>query len=141
MNAVKPNMLFDTYKLHAELADQASHSRERLTALYSGMVTAIIAASVLIHRFAPDSSTMWVLALLGPIVSISWIFSFASITGRLAAKNEVLRELEQKLQFDFLTIENERFSKSQIIRRRYSGQIMPVSFLVLSSIWLLATIF
>ena len=141
MNPIETNELFDTYKLHAELADQASHSRERLTAIYSGMVTAIIAASVLIHRFAPDSSTMWVLALLGPIVSISWIFSFASITGRLSAKNAVLQELEQKLQFGFLTIENERFSKSQIIRRKYSGQIMPVSFFVISNVWLLVTIF
>ncbi len=50
--------LFGMYTLHAELAEQASSSRENLIKLYSGMVTFIVAASVLLHRVAAGSDTV-----------------------------------------------------------------------------------
>ena len=65
--------LLGIYKLHAKLAERASSSREGLNELYSGMVTAIVAGSVLLHRLAPDSNTMWVLPVLGIAVSLSWM--------------------------------------------------------------------
>ena len=86
--------LFGIYKLHAELAEQASSSRESLNKIYSGMVTAIVAGSVLIHRVAPDSDTMWVLPVLGIAISLSWMMSLHSATGRLSAKHTALLELE-----------------------------------------------
>lgn len=128
--------LFGIYRLHAELAEQASSSRESLNKLYSGMVTAIVAASLLLHRFAPDSATMWVLPVLGIAVSLSWMLSLHSVTGRLSSKHTVLMELESKLPFSFFERENAEFDKLGIIRRKWSGLLMPVAFLAVCSAWL-----
>ena len=131
----EPGTLFDMYKLHAELAEQAAALREGLNKLYSGLVTTIVAASVLLHRLAPNSETMWVLPMVGLIVSVAWVLSFRSVTGRLSAKNAVLLELERKLPFDFLRRENAEFNKLRFVRRKWSGLVMPVAFLVLCVAW------
>ena len=128
--------LFGIYKLHAELAEQTSSLREGLNKLYSGMVTSIVAASVLLHRVAPDSGTMWVLPVLGMIASLSWMISLHSVTGRLSAKHTVLLELESRLPFDFFSRENAEFDKRRIFRRKWSGVLMPAAFLALSGVWL-----
>ncbi len=132
--------LFGIYKIHTELAEQAASSRESLNRLYSGMVTTIIAGSVLIHRVAPDSDTMWVLPVLGITVSLSWMMSLHSATGRLSAKHAVLLELESKLPFTFLKRENDEFNKLRIVRRKWSGLLMPGAFLVISGAWLITLI-
>ena len=135
--------LFDMYKLHAELAEQASSSRENLNKLYSGMVTFIVAASVLLHRLAPGSDTMWVLPVLGIVVSLSWLVSLGSVTARLSAKHVVLLELESKLPFDFYKRENAEFNRQiplGIFRRKLSGMVMPVAFLVICCVWIMALI-
>ena len=132
--------LFGIYKLHAELAEQASSSRESLNKIYSGMVTAIVAGSVLIHRVAPDSDTMWVLPALGIAISLSWMMSLHSATGRLSAKHTVLLELESKLPFAFLERENNEFNKLRIVRRKWTGLLMPGAFLVISGAWLITLI-
>ena len=132
--------VFGIYKLHAELAEQAASSRESLNKLYSGMVSAIVAGSVLIHRVAPDSGTMWVLPALGIVISLSWMMSLHSATGRLSAKHTTLLELESRLPFAFLERENEEFEKRRIVRRKWTGLLMPGAFLVLSGTWLITLI-
>ena len=125
------------YKLHAELAEQVSSSRENLNKLYSGMVTFIVAASVLVHRVAPDSDTMWVLPVLGIVVSLSWMMLLGSVTARLSAKHVVLLELESKLPFSFFEHEEAEFDKHpSIFRRKWSGLLMPAAFLVICGTWL-----
>ena len=129
-------VLLETYKLHTELAERVAALREGLNKLYSGMVTSIVAASALMHRLLPNADAVWVFAVLGIIVALSWMFSFHSVTGRLSAKHDVLLELEGKLPFQFLEKESCIFSKSGFWRRKYSGMIMPSTFLVLSGTWL-----
>jgi len=129
--------LFEIYRLHTELAEQVSSSREGLNKLYSGMVTSIVAASVLLHRLAPDAGTVWALPVLGILVSLSWIFSLRSVTARLSAKHAVLLELEADLPFAFLKRENATFTKSGVARRRRTSLVMPAAFLVFCSLWLL----
>ena len=129
-------MLIGIYKLHAELAEQVASAREDLSKLYAGMVSSILAASVLLHRFAPDSSAMWVLPVIGMIVSVSWIMSLRSMTARLSAKHVVLVELEGKLPFAFLKRENEEFDKARGPRRTRSAVVLPVVFLGLCVVWL-----
>ena len=129
-------ILFGIYKLHAELAEQASSSRESLNKVYSGMVTAIVAGSVLIHRVAPDSDTIWVLPVLGIAISLSWMMSLRSATGRLSAKHTVLLQLESQLPFAFFERENAEFDKLRIVRRKWSGLLMPGVFLVICGAWL-----
>ena len=129
--------LFDIYKLHAELAEQASSSRENLNKLYSGMVTFIVAASVLLHRVAPDSDTMWVLPVLGILVSLSWMMSLRSVTARLSAKHVVLLQMESSLPFRFFQHEKVEFDKQPgILRRKWSALLMPTTFLVICGVWL-----
>ena len=124
-------MLFETYKLHAELAERVASLRESLSKLYSGMVTSIVAASVLLHKLAPGTETIWVLYLLGILVSLSWMLSLHSVTGRLAAKHKVLMSLEKDLPYNFLDRETEEFEKRRFFRRKYTGLLMPLGFLIL----------
>ena len=129
-------LLFETYKLHAELAERVASLRESLNKLYSGMVASIVAASVLLHRLAPDAGEIWVLPILGIVVSLAWMFSLHSVTGRLSAKHQVLVSLEKSLPFNFLDRENKEFDKCRFVRRKHTGLLMPVAFLILCLVWL-----
>ena len=127
---------FETYKLHAELAERVASLREGMNKLYTGMVSGIIAASVAIHRINSDAETAWVLAALGIAVSVSWLLSISSVSGRLAAKGEVLRTMEQKLPFNFLTEEKRRFDEQGFLRRSRSLYVVPSLFLSICVLWL-----
>ena len=129
-------LLFEMYKLHTELTERAAALREDLNKLYSGLVAGIIAASVLIHRFVPDADTVWVLPTLGILVSISWVLSLHSVTGRLSAKHNVLVAMEAELPFNFLGREDQEFNKRGFVRRKYTALVMPGAFLVLCTVWL-----
>ena len=136
MDTKDSHLIFETYKLHAELADSAATSRESLNKVYAGLVTSIIAASVLLHRLVPDSETTWVLPVLGTVVSLSWMFSLHSATGRLRAKHDVLVILEDELPFRFFELESREFEKSRFLRRKHTGLILPCSFLAFCAMWL-----
>ena len=136
MSSNTSHLLFETYKLHAELAEQTASLRENLNKLYSGMVTSIVAASVIMHRLVPGTEMVWVLPTLGIVVSLSWILSLSSVTGRLSAKHTVLVTLEASLPFAFLRRENEEFDKCRFVRRKWTGQAMPWFFLILCIAWL-----
>lgn len=127
---------FETYKLHAELAERVASLREGMNKLYAGMVSGIIAASVAIHRINSDAETDLVLAALGIAVSVAWLLSVCSVTGRLTAKGEVLRTMEQKLPFKFLTEEKRRFDEQGFLRRSRSLYVVPSLFLSICVLWL-----
>ena len=133
--SAEDQLLFETYKLHAELAERVASLREGLSKLYSSMVASIVAASVLLHRFLPDTEMVWIVAALGILLSLSWMFSLHSVTGRLSAKHEVLLELEEQLPFKFLKKENQAFNQGSFLRRKHSELVMPTGFLILSTIW------
>ena len=135
----KTTTLLEIYKVHADLAEQAAASREGLNKLYTGMVSSIIAASVLIQRVAPAAEAIWVLPVLGMVVSVCWLMSLHSMTGRLSAKHAVLVELETQLPFRFLERENKEFSSGGFVRRKWSGAAMPVLFLAMCVAWLVAS--
>lgn len=128
--------MFETYKLHAELAESVASSRESLNKIYAGLVASIVAASVLLHRLVPDSETIWVLPVLGIVVSASWIFSLHSVTGRLSAKHDVLVILEKELPFKFFGLESQKFEETRFLKRKYTGLVMPCTFLALCVGWL-----
>ena len=128
-------LLFETYKLHSELAERVATHREGLNKLYAGMVTSIVAASVLLYRLLPDVDAVWVLPVLGIVVSLSWMFSLHSVTGRLCAKHDVLVVLEKELPFQFFKQESHEFEKGGFLRRRYTGLVMPGTFLTLCAAW------
>ena len=128
------NALLETYKLHADLAERAASLREEFTKLYTGMVSAIVAAGVLLHRLSPGTELTWVLPVLGMAVSISWLLSFLSVTARLSAKQKTLVALEQELPFAFLQRENDAFGP-WLLRRKITGSVMPVLFFSVCAYW------
>lgn len=133
------NLLFETYKLHAELAERAAVLREDINKLYTGMVTAIVAATVLLERFGVDGSTQLLMPALGVLVSFCWMLSLHSSTGRLAAKQKVLVALEDQLPFAFLKQENEEYEQSSYLRRKRTAWFMPTVFLLFCIGWLAAS--
>ena len=132
--------IVEIYKLHANLAEQAAISREGLNKLYTGMVSSIIAASVLLQRFAPGAEMSWILPCLGALVSSCWMLSLGSITGRLSAKHAVLLNLESRLPFAFFDQENEEFEQRGFVRRKWSSALMPAVFLLICLVWLVAVL-
>ena len=94
---------FETYKLHAELAERVAHIRESLNRLYSGMVVGLVAAMVLVNRLAigtqahapgtqahaPGTDMTWLFYALGVVIAITWLLSMHSVKGRLKAKHTV----------------------------------------------------
>ncbi len=82
---------------------------------------------------------MWVLPALGMVVSVCWLMSLHSMTGRLSAKQRVLVELEAELPFKFLEREDKEFKKAGFLRRKWSGAAMPVLFLAMCAAWLVAS--
>ena len=136
MSSDDKTLLFETYRLHAELAERAASLREGINKLYAAMVAGVVAASLLLYRVAPDTDTVWMLPTLGILVSVSWMLSLHSVTGRLIAKHNTLATLEKKLPFDFLCQEDEEFKSRFFVRRRWTAPAMPVSFLLLCGAWL-----
>ena len=127
---------FEIYRLHTELAERAASVREGMNNVYSGLVAGIVAASVLLHRLDPDGEVPWILPALGVLLSLSWMLSLHSATGRLSAKHRVLISLEERLPFQFLKEENQQFDKGTSIRRKYTAYILPLAFVVVSCTWL-----
>ena len=136
MNTDNGDLLFETYRLHAELAERVASLREGVTKLFSGMVSGIVTASVLLHRLVPDATTSWILPTLGILVSLAWALSLRSMTDRLSAKHAVLVILETKLPFDFLVRETAEFDNRGFWRRSRTGLVMPAAFLLLCVTWL-----
>lgn len=136
MSSEEKNLLFETYRLHAELAERAASLREGINKLYAALVAGIVAASLLLYRLAPDTDSVWMLPTLGILVSISWMLSLHSVTGRLIAKHTILVTLEKSLPFDFLRREDKEFKSRRFVRRRWTAPAMPVSFMLLCGAWL-----
>ena len=127
----KINQKLEIYKLHAELAERVSASRENLPNVYSRMVVSVIGISIIIYRFAPGLEIfIKIMPYLVIIVCASWILSSISITGRLGAKFQTLIEIEECLSFDFIRRENQKFEERRYIRRKYTGLILPVILII-----------
>ena len=140
MSSNGENLLFETYKLHAELAERAASLREDINKLYTGMVTAIIAATVLLQRLGANGDTQLLMPIVAILASLCWMLSLHSLTGRLTAKQKVLVTLEAELPFAFLKRENDEFNQSCYLRRKHTAWLMPAAFLGTCFIWLIVNI-
>lgn len=145
MNTDEQGIMFETYKLHAELAERLASLREDVNKIHSGMVTGVVAATVVVNRLTPQQGSSpelaWVLPVLGIVVSVSWVMSFLSMNAKLTAKNDVLAALETHLPCDFFQQEKCAYFRGSSLKtfftRKYIALIMPVLFAVLCSMILL----
>ncbi len=136
MSDIDREDLFEIYKLHSELAQRIDEVREGLNKAYSSMVISIVAASILFYRLFPSVDYISLLPLLGALLSLSWAFSFHSVTKKLTAKHIVLLEIECKLPFQFFKRENNHYKSQKFLRRKYTGQILPAGFFLVSILML-----
>jgi len=123
---------FEIYQLHSELAEKISTAREGSNKLYAGMITTIVAISTYVNQILPGYEYNWVLPVLGLVISLSWLLTLNSATGKLYAKHYILLELEKELPFHFFEKENEVFVKGPYLRTRYTYMVLPICFIVLS---------
>ena len=129
------NIRFETYKLHAELAERVADTRESLNRLYSGMVVGLIAGMVLVNRIQPGTEMTWLFYGTGVAMSITWLLSMHSVRCRLKAKHDTLVLLENDLPFDFLRQEEKKYEERRWkLRRSRSGMAMP-SMLLVYCVW------
>jgi len=129
----------EIYKLHTELAERVSSLRETMSQIHSALFAGLVAAFVLLNRSSQaDDNYSWLFPAFGTLVSLSWILSIHSVTSRLRAKNETLRELEAELSCPFLKTENEKFDASTcgLLRRKNTSLLLPALFFLLCILWL-----
>ncbi len=112
-------------------------SHEKLYSVFEPHTRWNAKGSVLIHRVALDSETIWLLPVLGIAILLCWMMSFHSATGRLSAKHAVLLELEGKLPVAFLKRENDEFNQLRVVRKKWPELLIPLVFLVISGSWLI----
>ena len=136
MPSDEESRFFEIYKLHTELAERVARLREDLNKLYASVITSIVAASVIAHRISPELRALWVLPALGMLLSVVWVFSLTSVTGRLASKHDVLVDMEADLPFAFLKNENSNFEKRDAPRRKLTAKLLPWTFFAVCAVWL-----
>ena len=119
-------IIFEIYKIHTDLAERAAKAREDVNKLFLGVVGSILTAHVLLYRLTPNSDVVWVLLILGCLVSVCWWISLESMTARLTAKSKVLKKMEDEMPVAFLTEENEEFERSRGLRRKNSARSFPL---------------
>jgi len=135
------NLKFEAYKLHAELAERLSSQREDVNKLHSGVVAGIITGAVILQRLSPSNELVWVLPVLGILVSASWIMSILSMTEKLKAKNVALTTLEKQcIPFHFLTVESNKF-QYKWLRRNNTALVLPGFFAALCVTLLIIGVF
>ncbi|WP_419856630.1 RipA family octameric membrane protein [Candidatus Palauibacter irciniicola] len=133
-------LLFETYKLHTELAERVASLREDVNKLYVSMTSGVIAASVLLQKLVQDGEATWVLPVLGVTVTVSWMSSLHSVTGRLSGKHHALVELESKLGINFFTREREEFERGRFLKRKHTALVLPGTFFLVCVGWLVVMI-
>lgn len=147
---MKEDRMFEIYKLHADLAERIASSRLNLNKTYTALITSVVAVYMLLSRFNLEEQYIYssdtnfpvkiALPVVGLLVSISWLMSIWNITGHLRAKNETLRELEADLPFRFLETELNKFEKKWRPRNSTSSMIMPISFVLICTVWIVTVI-
>lgn len=156
--------LLEIYKLHAELADRVSQRREGANRLYVSLLVGLLVFTTAILRFGTDGISMdtalllaqsadlagppqgtyrilvdsvlfWT-GFLGAALALSWYIVIRSFRQLNTAKINVLRDLEQRLEYPFFTKEWELLGEGK--KRTYwrptvVETVLPWMFLLLFS--------
>ncbi|MCY4185576.1 MAG: hypothetical protein OXC82_05175 [Rhodobacteraceae bacterium] len=109
--------LLEIYKLHAELADRVSQRREVANRLYISLLSGLV---FFVGIFADlgiiDSHPKIIfvgIAMLGVIISLSWLVVIRSYRQLNSGKFKVLDELEDMIAFPFFRREWEILEKGE----------------------------
>lgn len=112
--------LLEMYKLHAELADRVSQRRDGVNRLYVSVMTGSLVFLFAILRFLPGGSNgiFAVVALagtgiMGAVLAVSWFFLIRPYDKLNEGQYEVLRNLERRLSYPFITEHFKREGKGR----------------------------
>ena len=133
------NQQLEIYKLHAELADRVSQRREGANRLYVSLQVGLVVFLAALLRFGfgdlSERLVLCTIGILGALLSISWIFVIRSYGQLNDEKFRVLRNLEEKLPFQFFTPEWDPLSEgkksNRYLKLTYVEVSLPVIYLLL----------
>ena len=135
--------LLELYKFHAEIYDRANQRQHNINRLHIGLLTAVLAASVafigLSLRFLSEDFPLpgvgLIAAELGALLSFSWWMQLRAHGKSIAAKLAVLRELEERISFDFFSREEKLLRERPyfLTRIAFAEDFLPKIFLMLST--------
>ncbi len=101
----KQARLLEIYRIHANLADQVSNRREGANRLYVSLLVGLLSVLAIVIRFGPVGVVEWELfvlvGLFGSLLSLSWWGVIQSYRQLNREKFRVMRDLEEKLPFQF----------------------------------------
>lgn len=105
---------FEIYEMAVEMADRVSARRLAANAFFvtvntalAGLVTFAYSQVTSDHRFI-----LWIISLVGILLSLTWFFAIRSYKRLNRAKFEVIQELETELEFDYFKKEWESLRRA-----------------------------
>ena len=134
----QPDEMLEFYKFHAELYERANQQKHSINRTYLSLLMAIAAFVALSVRFPPAAISLWdVVMVAGGLMSLlstSWLVQLRVHIKSITAKLVVLKELEEKMSFDFFSRE-ERARKAlpkrklHIFKLAFAEEVLPQIFI------------
>ena len=127
---VPRNELLEIYKLHSELADRLNQRRDGTNRLYVSLFVGLTGLLVALSRFGGNDASLAMglraVGIAGVWLSTSWYAVIRSYRYVDTDRHQVLRELEQRLAYPFLTREQELRSGSDPRSRCFEPTVVEV---------------
>ena len=134
--------MLEIYKLHAELTDRVDQRREGANRLYVSLVVGLAALLAAVIRAgsgdAPLYVVIWVVGLVGIVLSASWIRVIRYYGKLEATKRGLLRQIEETLPYWFVRRESALFSDDTKYKWLIHAEMAIPWFVFLLSVVLVA---
>ena len=131
----RPSEMLEYYKFHAELYDRMNQRRRGINILHLSLLAAIPAIVEFSFRYPSNLiQQWWVFAMagyLGFVLSASWLFQCRAHGKSVVAKFAALKELEERMSFDFFSRE-EKARQQQVEPSYFAEDILPKFFCAIS---------
>lgn len=109
------NQLFDQYRLYVEMADRIS---QRRTTANTFFLTANAALLTVVSGFKDDfGKYMYLVSVVGIIVSLFWFFCIRSYKQLNSGKFKVIHEIEKKLPLQLFDYEWEVLGRGKSFKK------------------------
>ena len=91
------NHIFEVYKIYIQTAENVSERRLRSNSFYLTLCSALITILVVVTKFKITIDYVFVVDLIGGIISAIWFSNIMSYRRLNSAKYKVIHELEKEL--------------------------------------------
>lgn len=128
------------YQLNVQSADKLDERRDAVVRSHGVMCIVLATAATSSFETLPVvSAVLWVFLV---VVALAWLDSLRSLTAKLAAKSQVLTEMEmnEDVPTSFLVRERKKWEKLDRSPLHKVLQRVPIAFVVLGSCGFLGTL-